>query len=60
MCSDIMYIVFIHIVFLVIDQVTGVTLTCEPVRLANQCTVMWNVSLYISACIHLRFSVMSN
>ena len=55
-----MYIVFIHIVFLVIDQVTGVTLTCEPVRLANQCAVMWNVSLYISACIHLRFSVMSN
>ena len=32
---------------LAVDQVTGVTLTCQPVRLANQCTVMWNVNLYM-------------
>ena len=31
---------------LAVDQVTGVTLTCQPVGLINRCTVMWNVSLY--------------
>ena len=36
----------IYIIFLAIDQVTGVTLTCELVGLMNQCTVMWNVSLH--------------
>ena len=35
--------VCIHI--LAIDRVTGVTLTCEPARMDNQCTVMWNVSV---------------
>ena len=30
---------------LAIDQVTGVTLTCKPVGLINQCTAVWNVSL---------------
>ena len=40
--------IHMHIILytLVIDQVTGVTLTCKPVGLANQCTVMWNVSLH--------------
>ena len=41
---------------LAIDRVTGVTLTCRSVGLINQCTVLWNVSLYTL----LRFSVMSN
>ena len=41
---------------LAIDRVTGVTLTCKSVGLINQCTVLWNVSLYTL----LRFSVMSN
>ena len=42
--------VCIHI--LAIDQVTGVTLTCEPVGLANQCTVMWNVSVHNYEYVH--------
>ena len=36
--------VCIHI--LAIDRVTEVTLTCKPVELDNQCTVMWNVSVH--------------
>ena len=36
-----------YICILAIDQVTGVTLTCEPAGLINQCTVMWNVSVHI-------------
>ena len=39
-----------------IDQVTGVTLTCEPVGLAIQCTVMWNVSYcHLYVCIYSYF-----
>ena len=30
-----------------IDQVIGVTLTCEPVGLINQCNVTWLVSSYV-------------
>ena len=40
-----------------IDQVTGVRLTCEPVELASQCTVMWNVSLL---CIHMYVCIYSH
>ena len=29
---------------IVIGQVTGVTMTCRPDTLINNCTVMWNVS----------------
>ena len=37
-----------YVYILAIDQVTGVTFTCKPVGLANQCTVTWNVSLSIT------------
>ena len=37
---------------LVIDKVTGVTLSCTSVGLTNQCTVLWNVSLSIDTYIH--------
>ena len=33
-----------YVTTLAIGQVTGVVLTCEPVGLINQCTVMWQVS----------------
>ena len=45
-----MYIIAYYVLYcnftLAIDQVTGVTLTCRPVGLINQCTVIWNVSFY--------------
>ena len=44
---------FVIVVFqsIVIGQVTGVTMTCQPDNLINICTVMWNVSNCIFMCI---------
>ena len=37
----------VHVLLIIaIDQVTEVVLMCESVGLINQCTVMWNVSVY--------------
>ena len=36
--------IFVAFQSVVIGQVTGVTMTCPPVDLMNECTVMWNVS----------------
>ena len=37
----------VHVLLIIaIDQVTGVVLMCESVDMINQCTVMWNVSVY--------------
>ena len=41
MCS-----VLLYLCGLVIGQVTGVRLTCEPVDLSHQCTVTWDVSYF--------------
>ena len=41
------FIVFTYLHTIGIDQVTGVNLTCEPMDLINQCTVMWNVSSFL-------------
>ena len=43
--------VFMHLqiyasLIIVIDQVTGVILTCEPVDLINQCNATWLVSYH--------------
>ena len=51
-CTYIMYAytnnyISVHVLLIIaIDQVTGVMLMCESVGLINQCTVMWNVSVY--------------
>ena len=39
-----MYCFVIVFQSIVIGQVTGVTMTCQPDNLINICTVMWNVS----------------
>ena len=39
--------------YIAIGQVTGVTLTCEPVGLINQCTVLWEVSYVLFFNMHL-------
>ena len=41
---------------IVIVQVTGVTMTCQPDDLINECTVMWNVSNCILMCIFVCIS----
>ena len=46
-CTVYLCVFIMHFYTVVIPQVTGVTLTCQPVDVINQCTVMWNVSRFI-------------
>ena len=42
------------LLYVAIDQVTGVTLTCKLMSLSNHyCTVMWNVSVYVYIATHM-------
>ena len=47
------YYVYV-LLYIAIDQVAGVTLTCELMDLFDHyCTVMWNVSVYVYMHTHL-------
>ena len=52
-CTVYLYVFIIHFYTVVIGQVTGVKLTCQPVDVINQCTVMWNVSGFSFVYIHV-------
>ena len=41
---------------IVIEQVTGVIMTCQPDDLINKCTVMWNVSNCTFMCMFVCIS----
>ena len=36
-----------------IDKVSGVTISCNPLDLIVQCTVVWNVRMYVHTYVYL-------